>query len=455
MHAYIKQKTGSRERLLMLKDLQNAIRQNTAQTDLPEEVFVEAIEEALRAAARRVYGADADVSVDINLEDGDIRCYVPKKVVNIMRDFSTEIPIEQAVGLQEDVEIGQMLNVEINPSEFGRIPAQLAKQILFQKIKQAEREKIYQEFAGREGEVVTGYVQRFERGGVILDLEQTEAFLPPREMPRSHNYERGKRLQCLILSVKSEARGAPVIVSRTHRDLVAMLFEQEVPEIYDGQVHIMAVARDPGNRAKVAVRATEEGIDAVGTCVGVKGIRVQAIVNELDDEKIDLVEWSEDPNVFIAKALGRVVVKRVELDEENKSARVIVPDNQLSLAIGQRGQNARLAAKLTGWKVDIKGESEETVSIDELFKPDTPEQTTDTTDEDTNENIQEQPVANVVDATDAEHVEDVEVDTDTDALEAEASETSDETDASVGNSEADTESIDTTDNTDDFDVESK
>ena len=400
----------------MLKDLQNAIRQNTAQTDLPEEVFVEAIEEALRAAARRVYGADADVSVDINLEDGDIRCYVPKKVVNIMRDFSTEIPIEQAVGLQEDVEIGQILNVEINPSEFGRIPAQLAKQILFQKIKQAEREKIYQEFAGREGEVVTGYVQRFERGGVILDLEQTEAFLPPREMPRSHNYERGKRLQCLILSVKNETRGAPVIVSRTHRDLVAMLFEQEVPEIYDGQVHIMAVARDPGNRAKVAVRATEEGIDAVGTCVGVKGIRVQAIVNELDDEKIDLVEWSEDPNVFIAKALGRVVVKRVELDEENKSARVIVPDNQLSLAIGQRGQNARLAAKLTGWKVDIKGESEETVSIDELFKPDTPEQTTDTPDEDTNENIQEQPVADVVDATDAEHVEDVEVDTDTDRL---------------------------------------
>ena len=330
----------------MLKDLQNAIRQNTAQTDLPEQVFVEAIEEALRAAARRVYGADADVSVEINLEASDIRCYVPKRVVNIMRDFSTEIPIEQAVQLQEDVEIGQMLNVEINPSEFGRIPAQLAKQILFQKIKQAEREKIYQEFVGREGEVITGYVQRFERGGIILDLEQTEAFLPPREMPRSHNYERGKRLQCLILSVKNEVRGAPIIVSRTHRDLVAMLFEQEVPEIYDGQVQIMAVARDPGNRAKVAVRAMEEGIDAVGTCVGVKGIRVRAIVSELDDEKIDLVEWSEDPNVFIANALGRVVVKRVELDEENKSARVIVPDNQLSLAIGQRGTERSARRKI-------------------------------------------------------------------------------------------------------------
>jgi N utilization substance protein A len=364
----------------MLESLQNAIRQNTAQTELPEHVFVEAIEAALRAAARRVYGPDANISVEINLERGHIKCYVPKKVVNIMRDFSTEIPVEAAKKLQPDVELGQMLNVEINPSEFGRIPAQLAKQILFQKIKQAEREKIYQEFAGREGEVVTGYVQRFERGGVILDLEQTEAFLPPREMPRSKTYERGKRLQCLILAVKNEARGAPVIVSRTHRDLLAMLFEQEVPEIYEGQVRIVAVARDPGNRAKVAVQALEDGIDAVGTCVGVKGIRVQTIVSELDDEKIDLLEWSDDTSVFIANALTPAVVRRVELDERNKSARVIVPDNQLSLAIGQRGQNARLAAKLTGWKVDIKGESEATVSINELFKPSPDEEKTDTTD---------------------------------------------------------------------------
>ena len=376
----------------MLENLQNAIRQNTAQTDLPEQVFVEAIEEALRAAARRIYGAEANISVEINLEKGDIRCYVPKKVVNIMRDFSTEIPIEQAVKIQDDVELGQMLKVEINPSEFGRIPAQLAKQILFQKIKQAEREKIYHEFEGREGEVVTGYVQRFERGGIVLDLEQTKAFLPPREIPRSQNYERGKRLQCLILSVKNETRGAPVIVSRTHRDLVTMLFEQEVPEIYEGQVTVMAVARDPGNRAKVAVKATEEGIDAIGTCVGVKGIRVQTIISELDGEKIDVLEWSEDASVFIANALGHVAVRRVELNEEDRSARVIVPDNELSLAIGQRGQNARLAAKLTGWKVDIKGESEATVSIDELFKPveeeENPDATAegppDTSDEDAN-----------------------------------------------------------------------
>lgn len=356
----------------MLESLQNAIRQNTAQTDLPEKVFFDAIEEALRAEAYRIYGEDANISIEINSERGDIRCYVPKKVVNIMRDFLTEISIEEARKLNPNIRVGQMLDVEIKPTEFGRVQAQRVRQHIFQKIKQAEREKICAEFAGREGEVVTGYVQRPERGGVILDLEQTqtEAFLPRRELPRSQTYDRGKRLQCLILSVQSEVRGPPIIVSRVHQDLVSVLFEQEVPEIFEGQVQIMAVARDPGNRAKVAVRAVEEGIDAVGTCVGVKGIRVQTIVNELDDEKIDLIEWSEDASVFIANALGgRVDVRRVELNEADKSALVVVPDTQLSLAIGQRGQNARLAARLTGWRVDIKGESEVTVSLNDIFKP--------------------------------------------------------------------------------------
>ena len=437
----------------MLENLQNAIRQYTAQTDLPEAVIVEAIEEALYAAARRVYGADANVSFEINLEKSDIRCYVPKKVVNIMRDYSTEIPIEQAEQLQEGIEVGEMLDVQMPPSEFGRIQAQLGRQILLQKIKQAEREKIYQEFAGREGEVVTGYVQRFDRGGIILDLEQTEAFLPPREMPRSQNYQRGKRLQCLILSVKNETRGAPIIVSRTHRDLIAILFEQEVPEIYEGQVQIMAVARDPGNRAKVAVKATEEGIDAVGTCVGVKGIRVQTIVSELDDEKIDLLEWSEDASVFIANALGaRVGVRRVELNEEDRSALVIVPDDQLSLAIGQRGQNARLAAKLTGWRVDIKGESEDTVSINELFKPEDPNKTdekaSDSQEESPDQILQEQETADVPDSTDTEQVvdlaADVEINSDADAVKSEETANPAEDSESVVDSEDDAEVLDTT-----------
>ena len=430
----------------MLENLQNAIRQNMAQTDLPEQVYVEALEDALLLAAQRVHGHDANISVEINLEKGDIRCYVPKKVVNIMRDFLTEIPIEQALKLQEDATVGEMLDVAITPNEFGRIQAQLVRQIFFQKIKQAEREKIYDEFAGREGELVTGYVQRFERGGVILDLEQTEAFLPPREMPRSQNYERGKRLQCIILSVKNEMRGAPIIVSRTHRDLVAMLFEQEVPEIYEGQVQIMAVARDPGNRAKVAVKATEEGIDAVGTCVGVKGIRVQTIVSELDDEKIDLLEWSEDASVFIANALGaRVGVRRVELNEEDRSALVVVPDDQLSLAIGQRGQNARLAAKLTGWKVDIKGESEATVSIDEIFKPVTTKENPETVEHPADVSSEEGDDNTIIDESDTieseqliDTIENIEEDVDADSLETELAEAPSE-DVTVVDSSEDTE----------------
>ncbi len=353
----------------MLANLQNVLRQNTAHTELPQQVFVEAIEAALLAAARRVYGANADVSVEINLDASEIRCYVPKKVVNIMRDFLKEIPIDTARKLHAGAELGQTLEVEINPMEFGRIPAQLARQILRQKIKEAEREKIYDEFEGREGELVTGHVQRFERRGIILDLERTEAFLPLREVAPGHSYERGRRLQCLILQVREANRGAPIVVSRTDKNLIQVLFEQEVPEIFEGQVQIVEIARDPGKRSKVAVTAVEESIDAVGTCVGVKGVRVRSIVAELDDEKIDLVEWSDDPRVFIGNALCPATVSRVELNEAARNARVIVPDNQLSLAIGRRGQNARLAAKLTGWKIDIKSESEAVVSIDELFKP--------------------------------------------------------------------------------------
>ena len=451
----------------MLENLQNAIRQNIAQRDLPEQVFIEAIEDALRAAAQRIYGRDADVSVEIDVEKGEIHCYVPKTVVNIMHDFSTEIPIEEAVKIQEDIELGQTVKVKIPPSEFGRIQAQLGRQVLFQRIKQAEREKVYQEFVGREGEIVTGYVQRFERGGIILDLEQTqtEAFLPPREIPRSQSYERGKRLQCLIISVKNEVRGAPVTVSRTHRDLVAMLFEQEVPEIYEGQVRIMAIERDPGNRAKVAVQATEEGIDATGTCVGVKGTRVQNISNELDGERIDVIEWSEDISAFIANALGRrAAVRRVELDDENKNARVIVPDDRLSLAIGQRGQNARLAARLTGWKVDIKGESEAAVSIDDLFKPEEPtsekpdELSADTPSEGTDGNIE----AQTPDTSKATDTEEVVVDVD-DGFDLESDpeadiETHDATAEEDGfdlesDPEADIETPDATAEDDDFDFE--
>lgn len=357
------------------ESLQQSIRQMMGHTDLPEDVFVKAIEEALHSIALRHYGPDAKVSIDVQIDTGEIRCHVPKLVVDIMRDFSTEIPIEEAQKIDPNVKVGDTIDVEINPDEFGRIQAQLGRQILLGKLREAERELIYQEFEGREGEVVVGYLQRYDKQNAIVDLERTdvlrtEALLPAGQIPPPHRYNRGDSIRCLILEVKNTLTGEQVIVSRTHPDLISMLFEQEVPEVYDGQVRVMAVARDPGYRAKVAVTASEEGIDAVGTCVGVRGARVQTIVRELKNEKIDILDWDEDARIFITNALKPAVVRKVELNEEDLSANVVVADDQLSLAIGRRGQNARLAAKLTGWNIDIKSESEAPVTLDTLFKED-------------------------------------------------------------------------------------
>ena len=348
----------------MNNDIVMTIRQIMDQTELPQTIFVEAIEAALYSAAKRRYGSTRGVSIKIDPELGNIRCYVPKKVVEIMHHFATEIPIEEALKIRPDAQLDEVIEVEIDPSEFGRIEAQTARQILVQKIKEAEREQIYQEYKEQEGEVVTGYVQRTERGNIILDLERTEGLLPFSEVPRPHNYRRGDALKCLIVEVSVDQKGPQIILSRTHNGLIARLFEMEVPEVYDGLVRIMAIARDPGDRAKVAVVATDENIDAVGTCVGVKGSRVQTVVRELEGEKIDLLPWNPDPALFIANSLQPANVVRVNINDGNAGAEVVVPDDQLSLAIGRRGQNARLAAKLTGWKIDIKSESE----ADSLFK---------------------------------------------------------------------------------------
>ncbi len=364
----MKQKTEDRR-----ESLQNSIRQMMGHTDLPEDVFLSAIEEALRVIALRHYGPEAKVSIDIQLDSEEIKCHVPKKVVNIMQDFSTEIPIEEAKKIDPAAEIGDMLDVEINPDEFGRIQAQLGRQILLGKLREAERELIYKEFEGREGEVVVGYVQRYDGPNVIMDLERTEvlrteALLPASHIPRPHRYNRGDTLRCLIIEVKDTVTGEQLIVSRTEPDLITRLCEQEVPEVYEGQVRVMAVARDPGYRAKVAVTATEDGIDAVGTCVGVRGARVRTMVRELKNERIDFLDWDEDPRVFITNALKLPEIRHVELNEEDKSANVVVAEDQLSLAIGRRGQNARLAARVTGWNIDIKSESEVSISLQSLFK---------------------------------------------------------------------------------------
>ena len=364
----MKQKTEERR-----ESLQNSIRQMMGHTDLPEDVFLSAIEEALRVIALRHYGPEAKVTIDIELDSEEIKCHVPKKAVNIMQDFSTEIPIEEAKKIKPDAEIGDILEVEINPEEFGRIQAQLGRQILLGKLREAERELIYKEFEGREGEVVIGYVQRYDGPNVIMDLERTEvlrteALLPASHIPPPHRYNRGDSLRCLIIEVKDTMTGEQLVVSRTEPDLITMLCEQEVPEIYEGQVQVMAVARDPGYRAKVAVSATEDGIDPVGTCVGVRGARVRTMVRELKNERIDFLEWSDDPRVYSKNALKVDEIRRVELNEENMSANVIVAEDQLSLAIGRRGQNARLAAKVTGWNIDIKSEAEVSVSLQTLFK---------------------------------------------------------------------------------------
>lgn len=357
----------------MNNDLVMIIRQIMDQTELPQTIFIEAIEAALYSAAKRRYGSTRGVSIKIDPELGDIRCYVPKKVVEIMHHYATEIPIEEALKIKPDAQLDEVIEVEIDPSEFGRIEAQTARQILVQKIKEAEREQIYQEYKEQEGEVITGYVQRTERGNIILDLERTEGLLPFSEVPRPHSYRRGDALKCLIVEVNLDQKGPQIILSRTHNGLIARLFEIEVPEVYDGIVQIKAIARDPGDRAKVAVIATDETIDAVGTCVGVKGSRVQTVVRELEGEKIDLLQWKPDPALFIASALQPANVVRVNINDENTSAEVVVPDDELSLAIGRRGQNARLAAKLTGWKIDIKSESEADTQFkeeiaEELFK---------------------------------------------------------------------------------------
>lgn len=370
------------------ESLQNSIRQMMGHTDLPEDVFVKAIEDALRVIALRHYGPEAQVSIDIQLDEEKIKCTVPKKVVDIMQDFSTEIPIEEAQKLEPEAKIGDTVEVEINPEEFGRIQAQLGRQILLGKLREAEREQVYNEFEGREGDIVVGYLQRYDGPNAIVDLERTdvlraEALLPASQIPQTHRYNRGEAIRCLILDVKNEVAGEQIVVSRTHPDLITMLCEQEIPEVYEGQVRVMAVAREPGYRAKVAVVATEEGIDAVGTCVGVRGNRVRAMVQELKNEKIDFVDWNEDATVYITNSLKPAKqIRRVELNEEDMSAIVVVADDELSLAIGRRGQNARLVAKLTGWNIDIKSETEAPATLDNIFKNDD-DDTTDDNEKDT------------------------------------------------------------------------
>jgi N utilization substance protein A len=296
------------------------------------------------------------VHVRLNEQTGEFRIFAEKRVVIDVDDPRTEISLKEAQALPKRPNIGETVEVEIDkPQDFGRIAAQTARQVIMQRINDAERDKLFSELVGRENDLFSGVVQRNEPGrGIILDLGKVEAVLPPSEQAPGEHYRPGQRLKVYMTEINKTPRGLQVSVSRTHRNLVKRLFELEVPEIYTGVVEIKAIARDPGVRTKVAVAARQEGVDPVGACVGQRGVRIQNVVNELNGEKIDVAQWHADPATFVANALRPATVLRVTIDEPAKSATVIVPDRELSLAIGKDGQNARLAARLTGWRIDIK-----------------------------------------------------------------------------------------------------
>ena len=320
--------------------------------------LIDAIEAAIASAYKKNYGTSQNVKILINRENGEIKVFSLKQVVEEVFDELLEINYEQAKQINEQYEIGDMAEVEVKPKNFGRIAAQNAKQLVVQRIKEAERNIVYDEFIEREDEILTGIIQRKEKNNVFIDIGKTEGILAPTEQILGEDYSQNKRIKVYILEVKKTTKGPQVFVSRTHPGLVKRLFESEVPEIFDGTVQIKSISREAGSRTKIAVYASDLNVDPVGSCVGPKGARVQSIVDELNGEKIDIIKWSENPMEYISTALSPAKVLKVEAKENDKSALVIVDDYQLSLAIGKEGQNARLAAKLTGWKIDIKSKSQ-------------------------------------------------------------------------------------------------
>ncbi|ACA59436.1 transcription termination factor NusA [Candidatus Desulforudis audaxviator] len=335
-----------------------ALRDLEKERSISVEVLLEAIEAALLSAYRRNFGTSHNARVQVDRHTGDCKVYARRTVVQEVEDPQDQISLEEARAINPGYQLEDTVESEITPRNFGRIAAQTAKQVVVQRIREAERNMVFEEFASREGDIVTGVVQRIEQRNVYIELGKTEAVLPPAEQIPRENYRPGQRLKTYIVEVKKTTKGPLILVSRTHPGLLKRLFEIEVPELHQGLVELKAVAREAGIRSKIAVYSNDEGIDPVGACVGPKGARVQAIVQELNGEKIDVVKWSPDSSKFVSSSLSPAKVIAVEVWEDEKIARVIVPDYQLSLAIGKEGQNARLAAKLTGWKIDIKSESQ-------------------------------------------------------------------------------------------------
>jgi len=329
---------------------------------------LEAMEQAVQKAGRSKYGQEYDIRAEIDRRNGEIRLLRFREVVETVENEATQIALGAAQRLNAEAEIGDFITDPLPPIDFGRIAAQTAKQVIVQKVRDAERQRQYKEFKDRVGEIVNGLVKRVEFGNVVVDLGRAEAMLRRDELLPRESFRQGERVRAYIYDVRQEARGPQIFLSRTHPQYMAKLFAQEVPEIYDGIIEIKAVARDPGSRAKIAVISRDSGIDPVGACVGMRGSRVQAVVGELQGEKIDIIPWSSDPATFVVNALAPAEVTKVVMDEEQRRIEVVVPDDQLSLAIGRRGQNVRLASQLTGWDIDILTEAEESERRTEEFR---------------------------------------------------------------------------------------
>ncbi len=342
----------------MSTELLDALTLLEKEKGISKEVIIEAIEAALISAYKRNFHQAQNVRVDFNRDTGSIRVFSRKNVVEEVEDDRQEISVAEAQAINPGYELEDIVEEEVTPKDFGRIAAQTAKQVVTQRVREAERGIIFSEFIDREEDIITGIVQRQDHRYMYVSLGRVEALLPAAEQMPGESHTTNDRIKVYITKVEKTTKGPQILVSRTHPGLLKRLFELEVPEIYDGTVEIKSIAREAGDRSKIAVHAADPEVDPVGSCVGQKGARVQTIVNELNGEKIDIVRWSEDPVVYVANSLSPAKVLEVQVNEEEKMTTVIVPDYQLSLAIGKRGQNARLAAKLTGWKIDIKSETE-------------------------------------------------------------------------------------------------
>ncbi len=352
----------------MVGELKRLIEQVSRDKGIDKDLLLNTILDAVRSAAKKKYGPKQDnIEVSLAEDTGEIEVFQFKEVVEEVEDPDRQISLDDALQLDPEAQLGDSLGIKLDASSFGRIAAQSAKQVIIQGMRDAERDLVYEDYKDRQGEIISGIVQRQDKTGIIINLGRTEALLPYGEQVARETYRQGERLRAYVLEVKRHAKGPQIILSRVADKFLTALFETEVPEIQEGIVQIMAVAREPGSRSKIAVTSKDADVDPVGACVGMKGSRVQTIVQELRGEKIDIVPWNPDPAKFATQALAPAEVSRIVIDEDNRSMEIIVPDDQLSLAIGKRGQNVRLAAKLVGWKIDVKSESKYSKSMKEGY----------------------------------------------------------------------------------------